>query len=54
VKGLTLMHAACAAVEAHARAGEAWAKLRGAEAGMLAEELAQLVPGAMEEIRELA
>lgn len=38
---------ACVAVEAHARAGEAWAASHGAEAGMLVEELANLIPAAL-------
>jgi NAD(P)H-hydrate epimerase len=41
--GLSLFDLARIAVEAHARAGEAWAKANG-EAGLLAAEVADLVP----------
>jgi len=49
---LTLFDLACIGVLAHAAAGEAWAKARGASGGMLALELADLVPGCVESCRE--
>lgn len=44
---LDLFDAARAAVLAHGLAGEAWAKSHGAEAGLLASELADLLPGVL-------
>jgi NAD(P)H-hydrate epimerase len=38
---------ACAGVQAHAAAGEAWARANRANAGMLAEELADLIPSTL-------
>ncbi len=49
---LTLMQAARAAVQAHALAGEAWSNGRAAAAGMLATELADLLPHALESLRQ--
>jgi len=49
---LTLLDAARLAVQAHAVAGEGWAKSRHAGAGMLASELADLLPAVLEELRE--
>ncbi len=49
--GLSLFDAARLAVEAHARAGEAWAREHHASGGMLAMELAGMLPGVMEEMR---
>lgn len=49
---LTMLEVAMLGVEAHARAGELWAKQRGAQAGLLAEEVADLVPLALEGLRE--
>lgn len=43
--------AARLAVEAHARAGEAWARSHQASAGLLAEELAGLLPASLEALR---
>lgn len=51
---LTLMQAARAAVQAHALAGEAWSNSRAAAAGMLATELADLLPQALESLRQPA
>jgi NAD(P)H-hydrate repair Nnr-like enzyme with NAD(P)H-hydrate dehydratase domain len=48
---LDLFDAARIGVQAHARAGERWAEQSGAEAGLLATELADLIPAALEEIR---
>ncbi len=48
---MPLYDAARLGVEAHARAGEAWARSHHASAGLLAEELAGLVPGSLEELR---
>ncbi|MBX3404661.1 MAG: NAD(P)H-hydrate dehydratase [Phycisphaeraceae bacterium] len=48
---LDLFDAARLAVWAHARAGETWAANTGAEAGLLATELAGLIPAALEELR---
>lgn len=48
---MSLRHVAMAAVQAHAIAGERWAASRGAEAGLLAVELAELIPHALEELR---
>ncbi|MEO1535027.1 MAG: NAD(P)H-hydrate dehydratase [Planctomycetota bacterium] len=41
---MSTFHVACTGVQAHAAAGEAWAKAHNANAGMLAEELADFVP----------
>ncbi len=49
---LDLFDAARIGVQAHARAGELWAARSGAESGLLATELADLVPMALEEMRE--
>ncbi len=38
---------ACVAVEAHARAGEAWSANAGADAGLIVEELADRIPAAL-------
>lgn len=43
---------AAIAVMAHARAGETWARTRGASAGMLATELAELIPAELECLRQ--
>lgn len=51
VTPLTLLELACLGVEVHARAGEAWAKQNGAEGGMLASELAGLIPKVLQEMR---
>jgi NAD(P)H-hydrate repair Nnr-like enzyme with NAD(P)H-hydrate dehydratase domain len=48
---LDLFDAARVAVQAHARAGELWAKEHRAESGMLAVELAELIPLVLEELR---
>lgn len=48
---LTMLEVAILAVEAHARAGERWSKQHGARAGLLAEELADTLPGALETLR---
>lgn len=47
---IAAMDIACIAVEAHASAAEVWQKRNRAEAGMLAEELADLIP---EQLRPL-
>lgn len=49
--GLDVFDAARAGVLAHAIAGERWAEGRGASAGLLAAELADLIPGAVESLR---
>jgi NAD(P)H-hydrate epimerase len=49
---LDLFECARLAVLAHARAGEAWARGHGASAGLLAQELADEVPRALETLRE--
>ncbi|MFA6044222.1 MAG: NAD(P)H-hydrate dehydratase [Phycisphaerales bacterium] len=49
--GLGLFDAARFGVEAHARAGEAWALASGVQAGLLAAELADHVPRALEAFR---
>lgn len=49
--GLSLFEAARFGVEAHARAGEAWAAAHGAQAGLLAAELAELIPRQLEAFR---
>lgn len=51
VKPLTLLELACLGVEVHARAGEVWAKQNGAEAGMLASELAGLILKVLQDMR---
>lgn len=48
---LDLFDAARVAVQAHARAGELWAERAGAESGLLATELADLLPAALEQLR---
>lgn len=48
---LGLFDLACIAVQAHALAGEAWATSHQAEAGLIASELAGLVPAALESLR---
>jgi NAD(P)H-hydrate epimerase len=50
--GLDLFDAARAGVLAHAIAGERWAARAGASAGMLATDLAELLPGAIESFRD--
>lgn len=45
--GVSVYHLACIGVEAHAAAGENWARRTGAEAGLLTEELADLIPAAL-------
>lgn len=49
--GLSLFNAARAGVLAHARAGEAWAAQARASGGMLATDLAALVPAEVERLR---
>lgn len=49
--GLDLFEAARAGVLAHAVAGERWASQRGASAGLLATELADLIPACVESLR---
>jgi NAD(P)H-hydrate epimerase len=49
---LDLFDAARLGVEIHARAGERWAETRGADAGMLAEELADAIPAVMRAMRD--
>ena len=49
--GLDLFDAARAGVLAHALAGELWAERHGASAGLLAPELAELIPEAVESLR---
>jgi ADP-dependent NAD(P)H-hydrate dehydratase len=48
---LSLLHAACLGVLVHARAGEAWARSRNASGGLLASELADLLPSVLETLR---
>lgn len=48
---LTLLELACLGVHVHARAGEVWAQQRGTHAGMLASELAGLIPDVVQELR---
>lgn len=48
---LSLFDAACVGVWAHARAGEVWAQRSGASAGLLATELADLIPSVLESLR---
>jgi hydroxyethylthiazole kinase-like uncharacterized protein yjeF len=50
-QSLTLRDLASLAVLIHAAAGEAWAAKHGASAGLLAPELAELVPGCVEAVR---
>lgn len=50
-QGFSIFELAKIGVEAHARAGEAWAKEHKASAGLLAMELADLMPGVLEEMR---
>jgi len=50
-KPLDLFDATRLGVELHARAGEAWADRQGADAGLLASELADMVPGVMKGMR---
>ncbi len=49
--GVSLFDAARAAVLAHACAGERWARERGASGGLLAAELAALIPEEVERLR---
>lgn len=49
--GLTLFDAACLGVFAHARAAGMWRERRRASGGMLAMELAELIPEAVEGLR---
>ncbi len=49
-----LFLAACIGVEAHAVAGEQWSFEHQASGGLLATELADLLPGALEEYRDAA
>ena len=48
---LDLFDAARVSVQAHAKAGEHWAKHAATESGMLATDLAGLIPAALEELR---
>jgi len=48
---LDLFGAACLGVAAHAIAAEMWVAERGADGGLLAQELAQRIPGAAERLR---
>lgn len=48
---LSMLEVAILGVEAHARAGERWARDRGARAGLLAEELADTLPSVLEVMR---
>lgn len=47
----SLFDLACIAVEAHARAAQAWTRRHAADAGMLAMELADLLPAAVHALR---
>ncbi|MBI1191113.1 MAG: NAD(P)H-hydrate dehydratase [Tepidisphaera sp.] len=49
--GMSLFDAARFGVEAHARAGEAWASAHAAQAGLLAAELADEIPRQLEAFR---
>lgn len=49
--GLDLFACAQAGVQAHAKAGEAWAASRGATGGMTPGELADLIPAEIERLR---
>jgi NAD(P)H-hydrate epimerase len=51
---MSLFDAASAAVQAHAIAGERWAEHHGAEAGLLAVELAEGLPAVIDAMRERA
>lgn len=51
---LGLFELACIAVQAHARAGEEWARLNRASAGLLPQELAALIPSVLESMRASA
>lgn len=51
-KPLDLYDAARVGVQAHAIAGERWSEAHGASAGLLATELADLVPGVIESMRD--
>jgi NAD(P)H-hydrate repair Nnr-like enzyme with NAD(P)H-hydrate dehydratase domain len=48
---LSLFDAVRLGVEAHALAGERWASEHGAQAGLLAQELAEQMPRAVESLR---
>ncbi len=48
---LDLFDAARIAVQAHARAGEMWAERSHADAGLLATELTEFIPAALQELR---
>ncbi len=48
----SLTDLACIGVEAHAIAGETWSQCHHASGGMLASELASLMPRTLEELRE--
>jgi ADP-dependent NAD(P)H-hydrate dehydratase len=48
---LTLFELACLGVQAHALAGEKWAAMNNASAGMTAGDLLMLIPGAVESLR---
>lgn len=50
-RGMSLFDAARLGVEIHARAGELWAKNHAASGGLLAEELADLLPEIIESMR---
>lgn len=51
---LSLYDAARVGVFVHAAAGEAWALAHGAQAGLLAPELAELIPAQLERLRSAA
>lgn len=48
---LSLFHAACLGVLAHAQAGERWSTQNRASTGLLAHELPALIPGVIESLR---
>ncbi len=50
--GLGLLHCACLAVEAHARAAELWVARAGGTAGLLATELAAQVPSVLPQMAQ--
>lgn len=52
LQGPSLFELACIGVEAHARAAAAWVDRHGADAGMLALELTELLPRAVQSLRE--
>jgi len=52
--GFGLFEAAQIGVEAHARAGERWARSTGRDAGLLPEELADMIPDALVSLRHHA